>query len=82
MWLEVYQLKKADSDAVIEILKNSFSRYGIPQKIVTDNGSQHKSQQFRAFTCDWRIYYTFRIPGYPRLNDMAESTVKIVKKAI
>ena len=40
LWPEVYQLKKTDSNAVIQAIRRCLSRHGIPQESVTDNGSQ------------------------------------------
>ena len=48
MWPEVYKLKKADSDAMIKVMKNCFSRHCILQEIfieikvkTSNNNTEH-----------------------------------------
>ena len=39
-WLEVVALKKVDSEELIKFLKGTnFSRFGVPNKFIMDNGS-------------------------------------------
>ena len=46
---EVVKLRGTTSRDVIEILKSTFSRHGIPETAVSDNGPQFSSQEFRDF---------------------------------
>ena len=80
LWPEVYKLEKADAQTLIETMKNCFSRHGIPQEIVSDNGRQYAARRFRQFTREWQIKHTFSSPRYPRSNGLAESMVKSVKR--
>ena len=51
--------------SVIRKLKLNFARYGIPQKLVSDNGPQFTSQEFKIFTDEWEIEHDLTSP-YPR----------------
>ena len=46
-FIEVKMLEENTSGAVIEFLKEQFSRHGSPDILVTDNGSQFTSQEFK-----------------------------------
>ena len=46
-FIEVKMLQENTSSAVIEFLKEQFSRHGIPETLVTDNGPQFTSQEFK-----------------------------------
>ena len=46
-FMEVKKLEENTSSSVIEFLKEQFSRYGIPDTVVTDNGPQFSSQEFQ-----------------------------------
>ena len=48
-YFEVCQLQNLNSEEVITKMKSSFSRFGIPEEIVSDNGSQYTSREFREF---------------------------------
>ena len=81
-WPEVYQLKEATSKQVIAVMKDTFSRHGIPSELVSDNGSQYKSHKFRQFAKEWDFKHEPSSPHYPRSNGLAESSVKTVKTMI
>ena len=82
LWPEVYKLKAATSDQVIEVMKDAFSRHGIPTELVSDNGSQYKSHKFKQFAKKWDFNHDPSSPRYPRSNGLAESSVKTVKTMI
>ena len=67
LWSEVYFLP---SDTVIDVLKQTFSRKGIPEELVSDNGSQYRSKTFRKFMTAWNVQHTTSSPGYPRSNGL------------
>ena len=79
---ELFQLNKTGSAQVIEVLKDTFSRHGIPSELVSDNGSQYTSRAFKSFAREWEFQHTTSSPRYPRSNGLAESCVKTVKTMI
>ena len=44
LWTEVFQLSSTRSTDVIQACKESFSRNGIPEELVSDNGTQYSSK--------------------------------------
>ena len=54
---EVDVLPSTESTMVINKLKNHFARYGIPDTIVSDGGSQYTSHEFALLYCLWRRAY-------------------------
>ena len=79
LWPEVFLLNRANTTSVIEAFKDSFARHGIPEVLVSDNGPQYASQQFRQFTREWTVSHCFSSPHYPQSNGLAEIMVKAVK---
>ena len=79
---ELFKLNKTGSAQVIEVLKDTFSRHGIPSELVSDNGSQYTSRAFKSFSREWEFQHTTSSPRYPRSNGLAESSVKTVKTMI
>ena len=54
-YVEVSQLKATTTTALIEFFKEQFSRHGIPDILMTDNGPQYTSREFTEFTREWEF---------------------------
>ena len=80
-WPEVFQLNEATSGTTITALMTTFSRFGLPEIIVTDNGSQFTSDQFKTFCDENGIRHVRVAPYHPSSNGEAERFVKTFKRA-
>ena len=67
------------SSTVIQFLKEQFSRHGIADCLVNDNGSYIVIEEFHEFTTAWKLKHITSFPPYPKSNGKAEYAVKIVK---
>ena len=63
-------------------MKSIFGRFGIPFRLVSDNGPQYSAAMFEAFARSWGFEHVTSSPVYPQSNGMAEKTVEIVKRLI
>jgi len=68
------------SKAVIKALKEIFARFGIPDKVVSDNGPQFSSAEFAVFAKTWSFAHVTSSPTHAQSNGKAESAVKTVKR--
>jgi len=57
-----------------------FTRHGIPQQLMSDNGSQFTSQEFCDFMKGNGIKHTLVAPDHPRSNGQAERFVQTFKQ--
>ena len=78
-FIEVRHLKTTTSNTLIEFYKEQFSRHGIPDVLMTDNGPQYTSREFADFAQEWEFKHLSSSPHHSRSNGKAESAVKIVK---
>ena len=62
--------------------KVHFSRYGVPDVVVTDNGGQFESDELRRFARDWEFNHFTTFPYHSQSNGKVESAVKIAKKVM
>ena len=79
-FIEVENISKSTTHGVSKALKTMFSRYGVPNELVTDNGPQFASAEFATFTKSWGFEHTTSSPRYPQSNGKAENAVKTVKR--
>ena len=63
-------------------MKEAFSRHGIPETVISDNGSQYSSKQYKQFAREWQFSHKTSSPRYPQSNGLAESSVKVVKQLL
>ena len=73
---EAIKLTSVTSQSVITALKSVFSRYGIPEIVVTDNGPQFASQEFAEFAISYNFTHS---TSSPQSNGHVERVVKTVK---
>lgn len=77
---EVDYLPDTKSTTVIHKLKAHFARQGIPDVLISDNGPQYSSHEFKTFSQKWEFDHRTSSPGYPQSNGKAESAVKTAKR--
>ena len=64
---------------VIRLLKTTFSEYGVPATVYTDQGTQFVSQEFKQFALQYKFQVQHSSPRYPQSNGFIEAMVKVVK---
>ena len=65
----------ATSTNTITALRHIFSYFGLPEHLVTDNGTQFTSDEFQKFLRENDILHTLTAPGHPATNGLAERYV-------
>ena len=70
------------STVVIEELRDKFSQFGIPETIVTDNGTCFTSAEFELFLEKIGVKHLTTAPYHPASNGLPERAVQIIKKGI
>ena len=79
-WIEAFHT--VTSQAVIEELRTVFSKFGIPEVIVADNGACFTSSDFESFLQYNGVKHLTTAPYHPLSNGLAERAVQIVKKGL
>ena len=79
-WIEAIHTYAAILTIVIEEVREKFAQFGIPQTIVTDNGSCFTSAEFESFLHSKGIHHLTTAPYHPASNGLAERAVQIIKK--
>ena len=78
-FIEVKQMASTTATKVITALKSIFSRYGIPEVLMSDNGPQFACSEMKDFATQYQFTHVTSSPLYPQSNGLAERSVKTVK---
>uniref|UniRef100_A0A8C7YYB2 Integrase catalytic domain-containing protein n=1 Tax=Oryzias sinensis TaxID=183150 RepID=A0A8C7YYB2_9TELE len=78
-YIEVAKLNVTSAATVIAAMKETFSRHGIPETVVSDNGPQYASEKFKDFAMEYGFVHITSSPRYPQANGEAERAVATVK---
>ncbi|UYV84530.1 K02A2.6-like, partial [Cordylochernes scorpioides] len=77
---EMVQLDRLTASAVVRSCKSIFARHGIPETVVSDNGTQFgAAREFANFARQYGFQHVTSSPRFPQSNGMAEAGVKIAK---
>ena len=81
-WVEAMRCQDRSSEAVMQILRAIFARFGVPVSIVTDNAKEFISEE--VMTWIHKIgARAIQCPQYhPQSNGLAERMVQTIKRAI
>lgn len=81
-WLEVRSVRNMSSESVIRELRNVFATFGVPRKVVTDNGTAFVSEESSMFYRKNGIIHITSAPYHPATNGQAERMVQELKRAL
>ncbi|UYV69009.1 K02A2.6-like [Cordylochernes scorpioides] len=77
---EMVQLDRLTASVVVRSCKSIFARHGIPETVVSDNGTQFgAAREFANFARQYGFTHVTSSPRFPQSNGMAEAGVKIAK---
>ncbi|UYV60640.1 hypothetical protein LAZ67_1001743, partial [Cordylochernes scorpioides] len=77
---EMIQLDRLTASVVVRSCKSIFARHGIPETVVSDNGTQFgAAREFANFARQYGFTHVTSSPRFPQSNGMAEAGVKIAK---
>ena len=81
-WLDIHIVNSATSLATIEKMRSTFATHGLPEVLVTDNGSVFTSAEFADFAKQNGIRHVFSAPYHPASNGLAERAVQTFKEGM
>ena len=81
-WIEVRPLKRLDTKGTTDAMSSIFAVHGVPDIVVSDNGPQYASKEFKAFATNYGFTHVTSSPMYPQSNGEAERAVRTVKNIL
>jgi hypothetical protein len=71
-WIEVRPLTSIGSEQAVAFFTNIIHRFGVPNSIITDNGTQFTREKFLDFCEDHHIRVDWAAVAHPRTNGQVE----------
>ena len=81
-WMEVVPVPAANSYHTATALRAIFATHGLPEVLVSDNGSAFTSIEFRTFFERNGIWHLTSAPYHPATNGLAERAVQTFKRGM
>jgi len=78
-FVEAVQVASSSVAQVVPVLKSIFSRFGVPEVVVSDGGPPYNSNEFAKFAELYGFEHALSSPRYPQGNAEAERAVRTVK---
>jgi transposase InsO family protein len=71
-WIEVRPLNSIRSEQAVAFFTNIIHRFGVPNSIITDNGTQFTGRKFLDFCKDHHIRVDWAAVAHPMMNGQVE----------
>ena len=71
-WIEARPIAKIKSEQAVQFFTDIVYRFGVPNSIITDNGSQFTGKKFLRFCDDFHIRVDWSAVAHPQTNSQVE----------
>ena len=71
-WPEVDTVRKVTAQSAVKFFKGLVCRFGVPNRVITDNDTQFTSRTFMQYNQDLDSKVCFASVAHPRGNGQAE----------
>ena len=70
-WPEVEAVRKVTAQSAVKFIKGLVCRFGVPSRVITDNGTQFTSHTYMQYIQDLGSKVCFASVAHPRSNGQA-----------
>ena len=77
-WIEATPVTNQSATAAVNFFKGITCRFGVPHSIITDNGTNFASEEFKKFGEEMGISITFASVSHPQTNGQVEKANGLV----
>ena len=81
-WSEIVEMTLTTAAQTVKVLQDIFTRYDLPEQLVSDSGSRFVSADFADFCKGNTIRHVWVVPYHPASNSFAESMVQTFRQAM
>ena len=81
-WIEAKPIKNLDSGSAISFVRGLTFRFGVPHSIITDNGSNFDSDEFRDFGASQGTRVDYASVAHPQSNGQTERATGLILQGL
>jgi transposase InsO family protein len=81
-WVEAAPVTTQDSTAAISFIKSIVFRFGVPYSIITDNGTNFTSKEFKSYCKGLGIKLKFAFVAHPEINGQVKKANGLICSGI
>jgi hypothetical protein len=81
-WIEVRLITTIRSEEAVKFFTNIIRRFGVPNSIITDNGTQFTGKKFLRFYDDHHIRVDWAVVAHPQMNGQVEHANGMILQGI
>ena len=81
-WPEIFVIENTTAEEAVNTLRSLFARMGLPDQIVSNNGSQFTLKTFWNFATANGVKHVTGATYHPSINGQAERLVQSFKKGV
>ena len=81
-WMDIHCVNSTTSSVTIDKMRSIFSSHGLPEIIVSDNGSNFVSSEFKSSLQKNDIKHITSAPYHPSTNGLVERAVQTLKQGM
>jgi transposase InsO family protein len=71
-WVEVHPITNLRAEQAVTFFTDTIYRFGVPNSIITDNGSQFTGRKFLEFCDKFHISVDWAVVAHPQTNGQVE----------
>lgn len=81
-WVDIHCVNSVTSSATTEKLRTTFASHSLPEIVVSDNGSNFVSGEFKSFLHKNGIKHITSAPYHPSSNGLVKRAVQTLKQGM
>jgi transposase InsO family protein len=81
-WIKVKPTASITAAKIVEFIKEIMCRFGVPNNIITDNGTQFTAREFKDFCADSSIKINYASVSHPHSNDQVERSNSMILQGL
>ena len=81
-WIEAVPITSSTASSAVNFIRSIIFRFGVPNSIITDNGTNFTAEEFKDFCSEQGIKLNYASVSHPQSNGQVEKSNGLVCKGI